>query len=83
MIFVESFLREDAPQLLDCAYYPKLDDIRNHIYRAKTTLQLSKFDQQNLALLIKDWQTTQLHSSHYFCLYNQGRSQSWGGMVNT
>ena len=45
---------ENAPHPLDRAYYPTLDDIRNHIYQAKTALQLSKFNQQNLNLLIKD-----------------------------
>ena len=48
---------ENAPQPLDLAYYPTLDDIRNHLYQAKTctALQLSIIDQQNLKLLTKDW----------------------------
>ena len=56
-------------------HYPTLDDIRNHIYRAKTALPLSKFDQQNLALLIKDWQTMQPHGSHYFHPYKCGNDK--------
>ena len=67
--FVKSCMFENAPHPLDCAYYPTSDDIRNHIYQAKTALQLPKFDQQNLKLLIKDWQTTQPLSSHYFHPY--------------
>ena len=67
--FIKSCIFENAPHPLDRAYYPTLDDIRNHIYRAKTALQLSKFDQQNLKLLIKDWQTTQPLPSHYFRPY--------------
>ena len=43
--FLKSCMFENAPHPLDCAYYPTSDDIRNHIYRAKTALQLSKFDQ--------------------------------------
>lgn len=67
--FVKSCMFENAPHPLDHAYYSTLNDIHNHIYQAKTALQLSKFDQQNLKLLIKDWQTTQPLSSHYFRPY--------------
>lgn len=72
--FVKSCVLDVVPQPLDRAYYPTLDDIRNHIYRAKTALQLSKFDQQNLALIIKDWQATQPLTSHYFRPYRHGNS---------
>lgn len=79
--FVKSGVSDDAPQPLDRAYYPTLVDIRNHIYRAKTALQLSRFDQQNLALLIKDWQTTQPHTSHYFRPYKSGNDKQQHGDV--
>ena len=40
----------------DRAYYPIICDIRNHIYKAKQALDLSKFDQENLKLKIKSWE---------------------------
>ena len=39
----------------------------NHVYRAKAALQLSKFDQQNLSLMIKEWQTSKALTNYYFC----------------
>ena len=74
--FVKSCVLDSAPHPLDRAYYPTLDDIRNHIYRAKRALQLSKFDQQNLALLIKEWETTQPSTSHYFRPYKRNGSDN-------
>lgn len=76
--FVKSCMYENAPHPLDRAYYPTLNDIHNHICRAKIALQLSKFDQQNLKLLIKDWQTTQPLSSHYFRSYKCHGSDEQG-----
>ena len=42
---------ESPPDPNDCAYHPSSNDIKNHIYRAKSKLQLSKFDQENLRLI--------------------------------
>ena len=59
---------ENAPHPLDLAYYPSLDDIRNHLYQAKTctALQLSIFDQQNLKLYS---QKIGKQLNHYFRPY--------------
>ena len=54
--YVKSCVVDCAPQALDWACFSTLDDICNHVYWAKTALQQSKFDQQNLFLMIKDWQ---------------------------
>ena len=40
----------------DHAYHPSNNAIKNHIFHAKSKLQLSKFDQENLRLKIKEWQ---------------------------
>lgn len=37
------------PSPTDQAYYPTTADIHNHMYKAKVALQLSKYDQENLA----------------------------------
>ena len=43
------------PDISDRAYYPTADDIRNHIYRAQKSCQLSNLDQENLRLKIEQW----------------------------
>ena len=48
--------RDSLPDPNDRAYHPTNNDIKNHIYRAKSKLQLSKFDQENLRLKINEWQ---------------------------
>ena len=50
--------RDSLPDPNNHAYYPTNNDIKNHIYRAKSKLQLSKFDQENLRLKINEWQKT-------------------------
>ena len=47
---------DSLPDPNDRAYHPTNNDIKNHIYRAKSKLQLSKFDQENLSLKINEWQ---------------------------
>ena len=44
------------PQTHDRAFYPNTVDIKNHVYRAKRALELSKLDQENLRLKIKEWE---------------------------
>lgn len=56
----------NPPNPNDRAYYPSNTDIKNHIYCAKTKLQLSKFDQDNLALKIQQWKKDAPHSSFFF-----------------
>ena len=80
--YVKSCAVDCAPQALDRAYFPTLDDIRNHVYRTKTALQLSKFDQQNLSLMIKEWQTTQPLTNHYFRPYKSGGENKQQCSVN-
>lgn len=58
-----------TPSFTDRSYYPTVNDIRNHMYKAKIALQLSKFDQENLALKIKDWNMVNTDDCHMFRPY--------------
>ena len=44
----------DLPNRDDRAYYPTNHDLLNHIHKAKSQLQLSKLDQENLGLKIDE-----------------------------
>ena len=46
----------NLPDPNDRAYYPSLDDIRNHIAKAKRALQLSVVDQENAQKIIEQQQ---------------------------
>ncbi|XP_029923308.1 SUMO-activating enzyme subunit 1 isoform X1 [Myripristis murdjan] len=46
-----------APSELDRAFYPKLKDIKNHIYLAKIKLRITKLDQDNFRQKLEDWKT--------------------------
>ena len=46
---------DSKPDISDRAYYPTADDIRNHIYRAQKSCQLSHLDQENLRLKVEQW----------------------------
>jgi len=50
-------------------FYPMPCDIRNHVSKAKRTLQLSKLDQENLKLKIEEWQKSTPSSNHFFRSY--------------
>ena len=41
-----SLCSEQPPDVLDRAYHPELQDIRNHINKAKRSIQLSVLDQE-------------------------------------
>ena len=56
----------NMPDLNDRAYFPTLDDINNHIARAKTVLQLSVVDKKNAEKLIKKQQGLSSESCYHF-----------------
>ena len=60
------------PSVTDRSYYPTVNDIRNHMYKARIVLQLSKFDQENLTLKIKEWEALDSGDSHFFRPYIKG-----------
>ena len=59
-------MKVNLPSETDRSYYPTIADINNHIYKSRTALQLSKFDQHNLHLKIEEWKQTRIDSRHFF-----------------
>ena len=59
-------MRTNLPCETDRSYYPTIADINNHIYKSKTALQLSKYDQHNLLLKIEEWKKVRTDSRHFF-----------------
>ena len=51
----------NPPNRDDRAYYPTNHDMLNHIYKAKSLLQFSELDQENLALKVKQWKASRIH----------------------
>lgn len=66
-VIVKDLDRKPTPG--DRAFYPLLEDIRNHVSKAKKALELSKFDLQNLQLKIEEWKASSPHSSFFFRPY--------------
>lgn len=64
--YVRNQCSNSRPSPTDQAYYPTTADIRNHMYKAKVVLQLSKFDQENLALKIEEWRRLNSDDYHFF-----------------
>ena len=65
--YVHESTRPNLPCETDRSYYPTIADINNHIYKSKTALQLSKFDQHNLHLKIEEWKQERTDLKHFFC----------------
>ena len=59
-------MSDNPPCKTDRAYYPTVTDINNHVTKAKSALQLSKLDQQNLHLEIQEWKKSNPDANHYF-----------------
>ena len=47
-----------TPVTSDRAFYPLPHDIKNHVGNAKSVLELSKLDQENLRLKVEEWHKT-------------------------
>ncbi len=58
-----------TPVTSDRAFYPLPHDIKNHVGNAKSVLELSKLDQENLRLKVEEWHKTFPQSIHYFRPY--------------
>ena len=54
------------PDQNDRAYFPCLDDIKNHIGKAKRALQLSVIDQENAAKIVEKQQKLSPDSHFHF-----------------
>ena len=62
------------PSPTDRSYYPTTSDIRNHMYKARMAMQLSKFDQENLAGKIEEWKKSNPDEFHFFRPYSETES---------
>ena len=70
--YVDTIIAKDLdrkPTPGDRAFYPQIEDIRNHVSKAKKAVELSKYDQQNLQLKIEEWKISSPHSSFFFRPY--------------
>lgn len=54
------------PSYLNNSFYPSNNDIKNHIYRAQANLRMSKLDQENLLMKMKEWETKCPSSKFHF-----------------
>ena len=59
------------PNTDDRAYYPLNSDLSNHIYKAKLLFQLSKLDQESLALKVDEWKASNKHINILFRPYKR------------
>ena len=62
---------KQKPNITDRCYFPTSTDIRNHIYKAQQTCQLSKLDQENLKLKIDSWRQENASSLYFFRPFTQ------------
>ena len=60
------------PNENDRAFYSDMSDIKNHIYKAKRTLELSKIDQENLRLKVNEWTANGSENKFFFRPYIEG-----------
>ena len=67
--YVNTTMSDNPPCTTDRAYYPTVIDINNHVTKAKSALQLSKLDQQNLHLKVQEWEKTNPDAKHCFRPY--------------
>ena len=57
------------PSQSDRSYFPTSNDISNHVYLVKKSLELSKHDQENLEKKIEKWKVSNPKSTFYFRPY--------------
>ena len=67
---------EQPPDRLDRAYYPELQDIHNHVNKAKRSIQLSLLDQENVALRIEQWKKESPAAKYAFRPFHKDQSDS-------
>ena len=62
--YINAVLCADNPN--DRAYHPADGDLKNHIYKAKRVLELSKLSQHNLKLKLQEWESSHPDSPFTF-----------------
>ena len=65
------FADQQLPPLNSRRFFPEERDIRNHIYNATSQLRMSKVDQENVLLLIENWQMTKQNNFFFFRGYGR------------
>ena len=66
---VHTLCSDVLPSQSDRSYFPTSNDISNHVYLAKKSLELSKLDQENLEKKIEKWKVSNPKSTFYFRPY--------------
>ena len=67
----------NLPNPTNRAYYPLLDDIKNHVSRSKRAMQLSVLDQENAQKKIEQWKELSPTSRYHFRPYRKNNEESW------
>ena len=63
------FADQQLPPLNSRPFFPEERDIRNHAYNATSQLHMSKVDQENVSLLIENWQKNKQDNFFLFRYY--------------
>ena len=66
---VHTLCSDALPSQSDRSYFPTSNDISNHVYLTKKSLELSKLDQENLEKKIEKWKVSDPKSTFYFRPY--------------
>ncbi|XP_065677334.1 uncharacterized protein LOC101241125 [Hydra vulgaris] len=67
----ELFRGLELPPTSSRRYYPKIQDIRNHMYKAATKLKFSKLDQENLQQKVEEWRNKYPRDKFYYRGYGE------------
>ena len=70
---------EIQPSPSNRRFFPKLSDIRSHMYRASIKNRFSKIDQENVADKIAQWQSTNPEDFFYFRPYGEATPKNTEG----
>ena len=65
----ERFRNQVLPPSNNRRFFPKSNDIRNHMYLALMTHRLAKVDQENLQLLVPEWKKSSPQDDFLFDSY--------------
>ena len=77
--YVANFLCKEIghkPHPHDRAFYLLKQDIANHINMAKKVIDLSTFEQENLRMIVEEWEKGNLKYSFYFRPYGKKAAEN-------
>ena len=83
-IFVkmELFRNQELPPTTSWRYFPKISDLRNHMYRVSIKLKFSKLDQENLEEKVEKWRQQRYSDTLFFRGYGELVDEANMGSVN-